>query len=271
MNIVDVEPEYFPATATTVHDLLAKEGFEDLGKDTEMIALIQQANAMPDNVSREQLARLDREYTYLNRRHNLRVVLSNYTNGVPPELSLGYRPTSDHFVELVIHDERPGGFGPYGLAFYKRLLSALKQRYGGLLREIQSPPPTDEAEYRRITTKNAIAGNIGWSLALVLPLLITGSLSRYVLQKLKVSRNLKRLIFAVINAWLVAPLPFPAAFIFVIPLPNLFAFPWTSTDYYSRVASFAAVSFPVTLLVCAIVSLVLFRGKVQSERTRLAG
>jgi len=25
--------------------------------------------------------------------------------------------------------------------------------------------------------------------------------------------NLKRLIFAVVNAWLVAPLPFPAAFI----------------------------------------------------------
>lgn len=79
--------------------------------------------------------------------------------------------------------------------------------------------------------------------------------------------NLKRLIFAVVNAWLVAPLPFPAAFILVIPLPNLFAFPWTSTDYYSRVASFAAVSFPLTLLLCAVVSLFLFRAKVEAERT----
>jgi hypothetical protein len=34
-------------------------------------------------------------------------------------------------------------------------------------------------------------------------------------KSLRVSANLKRLIFAVINAWLVAPLPFPAAFILV--------------------------------------------------------
>jgi hypothetical protein len=82
LNIVDVAPESFADAATTVHDFLAREGFEDLGKYEAMIALIRQDNAMPPSVKREQLVRLDREYTYLNRRHHLRVVLSNYTNGV---------------------------------------------------------------------------------------------------------------------------------------------------------------------------------------------
>jgi hypothetical protein len=266
MNIVDVAPESFPAAATTAHDFLVREGFEDLGKYEDMIALIRQDNAMPPSVKREQLVRLDREYTYLNRHHHLRVVLSNYADGVPPQISLSYTPMSGHFIELVIYDERPGGFGPYGLAFYDRLVYALRQRYGASLREIQIPPPTNETEYRRITTENSIAGIVAWSLAFALPFLVTGSLSGYVLQKLKIAANLKRLIFVAINAWLAAPLPFPAAFILVIPLPNLFAFPWTSTDYYSRVASFAAVSFPVTFLLCAVASVFLFRAKVEAER-----
>ena len=93
------------------------------------------------------------------------------------------------------------------------------------------------------------------------------SVSRYGLRKLKISANLKRLIFSVVNTWLVAPLPFQAAFILVIPLPNLFAFPWTSTDYYTRVAPIAALSFPVTFLLCAVLSLFLFGAKSGSDRS----
>jgi hypothetical protein len=258
LNIIDVTPESLPDITTTLRDFLVREGFEDLGKYEEMIALIREDKATPVSVKRKELIRLEREYTYLNRHHHLRVVLSNYADGVPPEMSLRYTPVSKYFIELAIYDERPGGFGPYGL----------KQRYGASLREIEAPPPTNETEYRRITTENTIAGTVAWSLAFALPFLVTGSVSRYAIQKLKISTNLKRLIFVVFNAWLVAPLPFPAAFILIIPLPNLFAFPWTSTDYYSRVASFAAVSFPVTFFLCAAASFLLFRGEVDTERTR---
>lgn len=267
LNVDDGAPKSFPAVAKTVRSLLVGEGFEDLGKYEEMIALIQQDNSTPLSVKREQLARLEREYTYLSRQHHLRVVLTNYSDGVPPEVSLGYTPISDHFVELAIYDEGPGGFGPYGLAFYRRLMSALKQKYGASLRQIQRPPPTDEREYRRITAKNTRAALVAWSVALALPFLITGSVSHYVLRKLKISAIFKRLIFSLVNAWLIAPLPFPAAFILVVPLPNLFAFPWTATDYYARVAPFAAISFPVTLLLCAVVSLFIFRAKNDSELT----
>ena len=258
LNIGNVASKSFPLAATIVHDLLASEGFDDLGKAEETIALIRRDNAMPSSARRELLVRLEREYTYLNRRHDLRVVLSDYTDGIPAGLSLGYTPTSDHFVELAIYDERPGGFGTYGLSFYRRLVSALTQRYGASLHEIARPPPTDEREYRRITAQNTIAALVAWSLALVVPFLITGSLSRRILRRLEISATLKRVIFSVVNTWLVAPLPFPAAFILVIPLPNLFAFPWASAEYYTRVWPFAALSFPVTLLLCTLVSLFLF-------------
>lgn len=266
LNILGVTPESFTDAATTLRDILVREGFEDLGKYKDMIALVNQDNAMPPSVKRQQLVRLDREYTYLNERHHLRVVLSNYADGVPPEIRLDYARISDHFIELAVYDERPGGVGQYGLGFYDRLVAALKQKYGASVRVVESPPPTNEGEYRRITTENTIAAIIAWFMAFALPLLVTGSLSRYLLQKLSISTGLTRAIFVMTNTWLVTPLPFPAASILVIPLPNLLAFPWTSADYYLRVASFAAVSFPVTLSLCAIVSLFLFRAKVEAER-----
>jgi len=42
-----VVPESFPGAATTVHDFLVREGFDDLGKYEEMIALIRQDSVMP--------------------------------------------------------------------------------------------------------------------------------------------------------------------------------------------------------------------------------
>ena len=265
LNILAVTPEAFPDAATTVHDIMMREGFEDLGKYTDMIALINHDTAMPSSAKRQELVRLEREYTYLNERRHLRVVLSNYTDGVPPEISLDYPRVSDHFIEVAVYDERPGGFGSYGLGFYERLIAALKKRFGPSVRIVEPPPPTNDAEYRRITTENTIGATIAWCLAFALPLLVTGSLSRYLLQKFTISKGLKRLIFVVINTWLVTPLPFPAATILVILLPNIFAFPWTSTDYYSQVSSFAAVSFPVTFLLCAIISLFLFSAKAEAE------
>ena len=269
LNVAVPDGSFLPVEAS-VRDVLIREGFEDLGKYDEMIALTKNDTAMPEEMKREQLERLERERTYLNRKHDLRVVISDFSKGVPPEIRLRYRPLSDRFVELDVFDERPGGFGSYGMSFYDRFLSTLKQKYGDSVRVVDPPPPTNDAEYRRITTKNSIAAVLAWGLAFALPLLITASLSRYVLQKLKISTLLKRIIFVVANTWLVAPLPFPAAFIFVMPAPNLLAFPWTSTDYYSRVASYAVVSFPVTLVLCTVIAIFLFKKNVPPVIDRTA-
>lgn len=162
-------------------------------------------------------------------------------------------------MELEIFDERPGGFGPCGLAFYNRVVSELRSKYGTTLRVLSPPPPTNEGEYRRITWHNDITSAFWLAFAFTLSFLITGFISYRLLRRVHMSRLLKRVTFSILNAWLVAPLPFPAAWIMVIPAPNLLAFPWTDFDYYSRIKGFAAVSFPLTLLICAITSMFLFR------------
>jgi hypothetical protein len=267
VDIINVSTQSFPAVADDLHDSLTKEGFKYLGKNQEMIAQLQHDNGMPREAKRSQLARLNRETSYSDAEHHLNVVLLNFTDGVPREIPLGSMPASNHFVEVEVYDERPGGFGSYGLAFYQRLLSKLKQRYGTSVRVINAPPPTNESEYRRITRRNTEVGVAGWFLAVVLSLLVTGSLSCWILRKQKISPRVKRLIFVVTNTWLVTPLPFPIASIFVIPAPNLFAFPWTSTAYYSDVASYARVSFPLTLVLCAAASMFLF-GKRREAANR---
>lgn len=265
LTIENVQADSVSAVTTAAGGFLVDEGFEDLGKYKEMISLIQSDTSMPEGLKREQLARLERERTYLDERHHLRVVVSDFSTGVPPEIRLTYSRLSDHFVQLDVSDERPGGFGSYGLSFYERFLWRLKQKYGDSVRVVAAPPPTNEAEYRRVTTANTIAAALGWSLAFALPLLITGTVSYYVLRGLRIPGLLKQIIFVAVNTWLDAPLPFPAAFIFVMPAPNLFAFPWTSMDYYSRVSSYAVLSFPIALLLCAVISVFLFRKEAHGE------
>jgi hypothetical protein len=272
LTVENVQADSLSSVTSAVGGFLTEEGFENLGKYQEMISLIEGDTSMPERLKREQLARLERERTYLNERHHLRVVMSDFSTGVPPEIRLNYSQASDHFVQLDVSDERPGGFGPYGLSFYGRFLARLKQRYGDSVRVVAAPPPTNEGEYRRVTTANTIAAALGWSLAFAFPFLITGAASYYLLRRLRVPRLLKQIIFIAVNTWLDAPLPFPAAFIFVMPAPNLFAFPWTSMDYYSRVSSYAVRSFPLALLLCAVISAFLFRRRAHGEpRTSLAG
>jgi hypothetical protein len=51
----------------------------------------------------------------------------------------------------------------------------------------------------------------------------------------------------------------------VITAPNLLAFPWTHLDYYRHVGSFAAISFPCAFLLCALISLFLFRPRCDAK------
>jgi hypothetical protein len=266
---LDGNSDSLSGARSMLHDFLVRDGFEDLGKYEDMIGLLRQDTGMAASAKRELQDRLDREYTYLNERRHLRVVVTSYLDGVPSDVRLNYTPISNNFIELDIFDERPGGFSADGLDFYGRLVSALRQRYGAAIHEMHGPPPTNEAEFRRVSRTNAIANALAWTLVLAITFLGTGSLTYYMLRKLRLSALSKRLLFTVINAWLAAPLPFPAAFIMVIPAPNLFAFPWTSLDFYSRVAPIARDSFSVALVLCATTSLFLFRPKVYAERAGL--
>jgi hypothetical protein len=262
LNVTGITDDSKEQLLASVSRFLKVEGFEDFGTYEEMIALIRQDHAMPAAAKQEELARLNRERTFLSDSHHFRVVWADYSNAAPADYRLlRYKPSSDHFIELNIYEERPGGFSSDGIKFYERFLSTLQKQFGASVIVVKDPPPTNEAEYRRITRVNTIGGIIGWLIAALLGLLFTGSLSGYLLKRFKISTMARRLIFILVNTWLVAPLPFQGGYIFVFPGPNLIAFPWTDWGFYSKVASYARVSFPCALVLCALISVLLFRGR----------
>jgi hypothetical protein len=267
LNVTDITEDSKQQLLASVSRFLKRDGFEDLGTYEEMIALIRQDHAMPAPTRQEELARLNRERTFLSDPHHLRIVWADYSNVAPADYRLlRYKPSSDHFIELNIYEERPGGFSSDGIQFYERFLSALQKEFGASVVVVKPPPPTNEAEYQRITRVNTIGAIVGWIIAAFVGLLFTGFLSVYLLNRLKISTMARRLIFVLVNTWLVAPLPFQGGYIFVFPGPNLLAFPWMDWDFYSKVASFARVSFPCALVLCALVSALLFK-----ERPAVAG
>jgi hypothetical protein len=266
LNVTDITDDSKQQLLASVSHFLKGEGFEDLGKYEEMIALIRQDRAMPASAKQEELARLNRERTFLSDPHHLRIVWADYSNAAPADYRLlRYKPSSEHFIELNIYEERPGGFSSDGIRLYERFLSALQKQFGASVVVVKTPPPANEAEYRRITRANEIGAVVGWIIAALVGLFFTGLLSVYLLNRLKTSTMARRLIFVLVNTWLVAPLPFPGGYIFVFPGPNLIAFPWTDWDFYSKVASYARVSFPCALVLCALISALFFRGRPAAK------
>src|ERR1700733_15089670 len=183
LNVTDITDDSKQQLLTSVSRFLKREGFEDLGTYEEMIALIRQDHAMPAAAKQEELARLNRERTFLSDPHHLRIVWADYSNAAPVDYRLlRYKPSSDHFIELNIYEERPGGFSSDGIRFYERFQSALQKQFGASVVVVSPPPPTNEAEYRRITLVNEIGAVVGWIIAALVGLLLTGLISVYLLK-----------------------------------------------------------------------------------------
>ena len=256
LNIACADDSTKQQLMAQVSKFLAKEGFEDLGRYDEMIALVQ---SMPTMARQQELARMNRERTFLNDPKHLRVIWSDYTNSTPMDLTtLRYTPVSGPFIEVGIYEERPGGFSDAGRAFYRRFLSDMKDRFGASIFVAKEPPANNQKEYLRITIVN-LAATVFWSVAaLGVSLALTGALSYFALRRLHLSALAKRAIFVAVNAWIAAPMPYPTTWI-TIPLPNLLAFPWTDLRFYSNVAPYAAVSLSCSFLICTLLAIRLFR------------
>jgi hypothetical protein len=128
--------------------------------------------------------------------------------------------------------------------------------------------PLPEAVERAAAGKlwpRSIASICGWCVAFTAPVLFIGLLSRHVLYRLRISILLKRLVFILVNACLVAPLPVLATSMFLLRAPNLFANPWEGTVYL-----YAAVLILMTPLY-AVGSIFLIRANVGSKPARDRG
>jgi hypothetical protein len=255
LNIACADDSTKQQIMAEVSTFLAKEGFENLGHYNEMIALVQ---SVPSD-TQQQLAQLNRELTYLNDPHHLRIIWADYTNPKPKDLAiLRYTPVSGPFIEIGIYEERPGGFSNAGVAFYRRFLSDMKDHFRASIFIAKEPPANNQNEYLRITIVNTIV-TVFWSVvALGLSLVFTGALSYFALRKLGLSPWAKRIIFVAINAWLAAPMPYPTTWV-QIPLPNVLAFPWTDLHFYSSVALYAAASLLCSFLICTLLAVRLFK------------
>lgn len=255
-------------TFEEVSRLLKSEGFGDLGRSDEMIDLIKDGSMAAD-LKEQQIARLLREYTYLNDKRGLRVVVTDYSRTDMATVQLPYSAPYKSFLELAVYESRPGGFSPEGHGFFKKILASLQTTLPRNVAIISEPPPTDDAEFKRINLTNRVSAVIAWCVALSLSVLFIGLPTYFVTKKLPVPIAAKRLLFTLLCAWLVTPVPLPAA-LTVIPGPNIFLFPWSDLTYYKEWGWFVPASLVITLIVCAAIAIRGFRStQIPMDATRV--
>lgn len=234
--------------------LLHEQGFEDLGTDEQMISLLRRTRDSDDRL----LLELQNCYTYLHRARDLRVEVIDFTVPGMRTSALPYDPPPYPYFELRIYEGRPGGFSAEGHVF----VSLLQDELGRTLKEpvamVSPPPASDPRTYWVITIVNAVATALWWTIVFLVAISLCAVLARIALSRAPMSRAAKRGIFVLAGTWLAAPLPFPAASILVVMLPNVLAFPWTDIEYYQRVGTVAALSFPIAFLLCTQIAVWVF-------------
>ena len=82
LNVTGITDESKTQLLASVSRFLKRQGFDDMGKYDEMIALIQQDHAMPTTVREEELSRLNRERTFLSDLKHLRIVWADNSGGI---------------------------------------------------------------------------------------------------------------------------------------------------------------------------------------------
>lgn len=246
-----------------VSRVLVSEGFEDLGKYDEMIDLISHGSMDAITKNRE-LDRLHREYNYLDGSRNLSATASDYVSVDKSTVQLRYEAPFKSFIELAIYESRPGGSSRRGQVLFKKIFLKLQSIHEGMVVLINDPPPTDEAEYRRVTIVNTVGSIVACLIALSLSLVAIGIPIYLIVKRMRLPMAAKRISFSILCAWLVTPMPVPAALI-EIPVPNLFLFPWNDVSYYRHRGAFFVTSFIATLVVCAFLSMYKFRERPENR------
>lgn len=236
--------------------LLREQGFEDLGTDEQMISLLRRTRGSDERL----LFELQNRYTYLHGARDLRVEVIDFTVPGMRTSALPYDPPPGPYFELSIYEGRPSGFSAEGHAFVSLLQDELGRTLGEPVAMVTPPPASNSRAYWVTTIVNAATTVVWWTVVFLVTIFLCAVLARIALRRAPISRAAKRGIFLLAGTWLAAPLPFPAASILVVMLPNIFAFPWTNIEYYQRVGTVAALSFPIAFLLCTQIAVWVFPG-----------
>ena len=251
-------PESDRASRQTVIEalsqLLREKGFEELGTDERMISLLSETLDPHDPI----VVELKHRYTFLHEARDLRVVVIDFTVPVMRARGPPYDPPPGPYFELSIYEGRPGGFSSEGHEFVLLLQEELRRMLGAPVAMATPPPASDPGTYWTITITNALAMAVWWTMIFLVAMTVYAALAKKVLRNARLPLAAKRIIFVLAGTWLSAPMPFPAASILVVMLPNVLAFPWTDIEYYQRAGSVAALSFPVAFLLSTLVAIRIF-------------
>jgi hypothetical protein len=253
--------------------LLAKD-FTDLGKDEEMLELLEWSNKkhQGDVVAKSNsglIDRIHRTIRFKNEEFEVDVVIIDYSDPAVKKRFVNYSTSESEIsdsptLELNIYNYRPGGFSVEAHELYEGLRSFIELNHNSPINIVFSPPETDQYEFYKSSAINMLTIALWWLIVYMVSIGIFGLIIINILNRTKLAVDTKRAIFALFGTILATPLPFPAATIFVIVLPSVLALPAIGSDYFLRIQAFAVPSFIVSAVLCVLISIYSIKGS-QSE------
>lgn len=267
---IDLDGEtHIDSVRSNVSSFLVSKGFEDLGKDEEMLELLEWSTKQHEGdaiarVNRDSIDRIHRTRHFKNEDIEVDVMIIDYSDIAVKERFVNYQNpetkiTDSPSVELNIYNYRPGGFSSEAHIFYKELVSFITSNNLGEIRVIFTPPDTNETEFYKVRSINLLSSAIWWLVVYVASISIFGFIISKLLRRITLDIKFKRALFTLSCTILSTPLPFPAATILVIVLPSVLAIPAIGSDYFTRIQDFAIPSFIVSAFLCALISFYFIR------------
>lgn len=269
LHIDVTNADQFNMLRGSISDFLIAKGFTALGKDEEMLDLLEwSSKKQQDGIAKtnsNQINRIHRTRRFKSEELEIDVVIIDYSDPEIKKRFVNY-PTSESKIsdspalELNIYNYRPGGFSTEGHKFYEELFSFMESNYYSPVNIIFSPPATNQSEFYKITAINLLISGLWWLIVYTISIGIFGVIIIKTLNHTKFAVSTRRAVFSLLGTILATPLPFPAATIFVIVLPSVIALPSLGSDYFLRIQGFAIPSFIVSATLCVLVSIYFIKG-----------
>lgn len=252
----------------TISSFLILKGFVNLGKDEEMLALLERSSKRHEDgeyadtfakINNRQINRINRTRRFNHEALQVDVEIVDYSDTSIKKRFANYptaetKITDSPTLELNVYNYRPGGFSPEAHKLYSELFLFIKASSPGSIYAIFLPPKTNQAEFYKVRVINFVGAVLWWLFVYLIGISVFGFVVIKLLNGTKLSVIPKRTIFTLLGAALATPLPFPAATLFVIILPSVFAMSATSTDYFVSVQGYAIPSFIVSAIFCVLIS-----------------
>jgi len=267
IDVTDVNQ--FNILQESISDFLMAKGFTDLGKDEEMLDLLEWSSKKHQGdviakTNSDQINRIHRTRRFKNEELEVDVVIIDYSDSAIKKRFVNYSTSESEIsdspaLELNIYNYRPGGFSVEVNKFYEEIFSFIESNHNKPINIVFSPPETNQSEFYKITTINLLTSGLWWLIVYTISIGIFGFIIIKTLNRTNFAIFTKRAIFALLGTILATPLPFPAT-IFVIVLPSVMALPAIGSDYFLRIQTFAIPSFIVSAALCVLISTYVIKG-----------